>query len=204
MGRWLSRVALECAQSEAIRKHSVYIYIYIYMHTYYIINVLFVFSYLTRLCNLLQEMKMELENQNFDSEFDIFAFKPSPKHSPVGSSCSVIDQGPLSCTPHTPARTPGNPHTPSMARTPGAPHTPGTAHTPGAAATPGGIGPHSPRLPPPPPPPPPMVPEQRALKHLCYVNHFPIVSVSPGGSEEAVGYVHESNQRMLMLYGVGP
>ena len=151
---------------------------------------------------------MELENQNLDSEFDIFAFKPSPKHSPVGSISSVMDSTPLSHAgpPHTPARTPA-PHTPSMARTPGAPHTPGTAHTPAAAATTPATAHtpqpsvHSPRILQPAHQPttaqPATLPEQnikRSLKHLCYVNHFPITQDEFSA--------HETNQRMLILYGV--
>lgn len=111
---------------------------------------------------------MELENQNLDSDFDIFV-----------DSSSVVDQAPLSA-PAASVRTPGAPHTP--ARTPGAPHTPGAA------------APHSPRLLPPPPM-PPLHEQKRTARHLCYVTHLPIPQDEYS--------THETNQRLLILYGVG-
>jgi len=116
------------------------------------------------------------------------------------------------------ARTPGAPMTPMSARTPGPPHTPGMAHTPGSV-TPGGSsfhtsggGPgqtigmvHTPAsvLP---PTCGTNVPSsaERVLgtnhrgppRHLVFLTHFPIPNDDQLSS-------HESNQRMVVLYGVG-
>ena len=114
------------------------------------------------------------------------------------------------------ARTPGAPMTPISARTPsGTPHTPGTAHTPGVmtpgSATPGGasafhsavpchslgmaqtpasaVHPNS------------SASAERARlhrgppRHLVFLTHFPI----PNDEQSS----HETNQRMMVLYGVG-
>jgi len=124
-------------------------------------------------------------------------------------------------------RTPGGgalqPLTPRSQRTPG-PHTPGTAHTPGGQGTPGGGSgtpgtahtpgmyhtmvhtpsmahtPASSSLPAPPLPLPTI--DRSALlykgpsRHLTFATHFPISPSSDLCS-------HESNQRMVVLYGVG-
>ena len=116
------------------------------------------------------------------------------------------------------ARTPGAPMTPISARTPsGTPHTPGTAHTPGVmtpgSGTPGGPASafhssvpchslsmvHTPAS---------ALPQnsgtssaERARlhrgppRHLVFLTHFPI----PDDEQSS----HESNQRMMVLYGVG-
>jgi len=114
------------------------------------------------------------------------------------------------------ARTPGAPMTPISARTPsGAPHTPGTAHTPGVmtpgSATPGGASAyhsvvpcHSLGMAQTPSSSLPLnsaASAERARlqrgppRHLVFLTHFPI----PNDEQSS----HESNQRMMVLYGVG-
>jgi len=114
-------------------------------------------------------------------------------------------------------RTPAAPMTPISARTPsGTPHTPGTAHTPGVmtpgSATPGGASTfhtgvpcHSLGV--------AQTPASSSLlqsnsasaerarqhrgppRHLVFLTHFPI----PNDEQSS----HETNQRMMVLYGVG-
>lgn len=114
------------------------------------------------------------------------------------------------------ARTPGAPMTPISARTPsGTPHTPGTAHTPGVmtpgSATPGGASAfHSAvpchslgmaQTPASAVPPNSSASAERARlhrgppRHLVFLTHFPI----PNDEQSS----HETNQRMMVLYGVG-
>ena len=118
---------------------------------------------------------------------------------------SVPGQVPTPTVPHGMARTPGAPLTPIAVRTPGPPHTPGTAHTPGGG-TPGSATPgtaHTPGMSlgmvhtPASMPTTSSMPVHRGgpSRHFMFATHFPIAADEPS--------THESNQRMVVLYGVG-